>query len=427
MHITDLRTTNICIPLSTLGKHEAVTMWYGSRFAAIKTILFIDTDAGLTGIGETSIGAAGDTRLLEGIKSKLIGRDPHDINSIERSLALTGGVTTKIGHLLDTSAAPALNILGSIDMALWDIIGKAAGQPIYNLIGGRYRHQVEARYWMGSKQPDACADEVAGAVEAGFKSFKIKLGLNPQLDLECVVAARDAAGPNIELGFDFNGSYSQLEAVRLLRKMELYDPSHVEEPVDSSNIRALAEVKRHTDIPILCDGPARTTKEQIQELIIQRACDAVHLDLVINGGYLETQRCAAIAEAGGLKVSCHSSPGETGIATAAQLHLVTATPNFIWPVDSAYTKLLPPSEDIITEPFVYEDGALTPPDKPGLGVEINPDALARAEERYRTELPKWQHRFAPDPSVPTRQHYYWHQHKSKSAHDDRAWWEMWGD
>ena len=426
MRITDLRTSNICIPLSMLGRHEPVTMWYGTRFAAIKTIIFIDTDAGITGIGETSIGAAGDVRLLDGIKSKLIGRDPHDVNSIERGLTLTGGVKDKVGHLLDTSAAPALNIIGSIDMALWDIIGKAAGEPIYNLIGGRYRRQVEARYWMGSKPPAACADEVARAVEVGFKSFKIKLGLNPQLDLECVAAARDSAGPNIELGFDFNGSYSQLEAVRLLRKMEPYDPSHVEEPVDSSNIRALAEVKRHTDIPILCDGPARTTKEQIQGLIIQRACDAVHLDLVINGGFLETQRCAAIAEAGGLKVSCHSSPGETGIATAAQLHLVTATPNFIWPVDSAYTKLLPPSEDIITEPFVYEDGALTPPDKPGLGVEINPDALGRAEERYRTELPKWQHRYAPDAAVPARQHYYWHRHEDKRAHDDAAWWEMWG-
>ena len=426
MRITDFRTTNICIPLSTLGKHEPVTMWYGTRYAAIKTIIFVDTDEGITGIGETSIGAAGDERLLAAVKSKLIGRDPHDVNKIERTLTLTGAVTTRIGHLLDTSAAPALNIIGSIDMALWDIIGKAAGQPIYNLIGGKYRPQVEARYWMGSKPPAACADEVARAVAAGFKSFKIKLGLNPQLDLECVAAARDAAGPNIELGFDFNGSYSQLEAVRLLRKMEQYDPSHVEEPVDSANIRALAEVKQHTDIPILCDGPARTTKEQIQELIFQRACDAVHLDLVINGGYLETQRCAAIAEAGGLKVSCHSSPGETGIATAAQLHLVTATPNFIWPVDSAYTKLLPPSEDIITQPFTYKDGAIKAPDKPGLGVEINLDALARAEERYNNELLLWQHRFAPDSTVPARNQYYWHRHASKSAHDDSDWWTMWG-
>ena len=137
MKITDIRTRNICIPLSTLGKHEPVTMWYGSRFAAIKTIIFIDTDEGITGLGETSIGAGGDQRLFEQIKSRLIGRDPHDINSIERGMNLTGQVTTKLGHLLDTSASSNLNITGSIDQALWDIVGKAANQPIYNLIGGK--------------------------------------------------------------------------------------------------------------------------------------------------------------------------------------------------------------------------------------------------------------------------------------------------
>ncbi len=408
MKITDIRTRNVCIPLSALGRHEPVSMWYGARFAAIKTIIFVDTDAGITGIGETSIGAGGDRRAFESIKERLIGRDPHDINSIERGMNLTGRVTDKIGHLLDTSASPALNITGSIDQALWDIVGKAANQPIYKLIGGKYRERVEARYWMGFKSPDQVAEEVKGAIKLGFKAFKIKIGINPGLDIECVAAAREAAGDRIEIGFDCNGSYSQLEAVRMLRKMEQYDPSHVEEPVDSSSVRALAEVKRSTTIPILCDGPARTTKEQILELIMHRACDVVHLDLVINGGFLETQRCAAIAEAGGLKVSCHSSPGETGIATAAQLHLVTATPNFIWPVDSAYTKLLPPSEDIITKPFVYEDGALKVPEGPGLGVEIDEDAISRAEERYANELPKWQHRYAPDPTVPQRRHYYFY-------------------
>ena len=165
MKITDIRTRNICIPLSTLGKHEPVTMWYGSRFAAIKTIIFIETDEGITGLGETSIGAGGDQRLFEQIKSRLVGRDPHDINSIERGMNLTGQVTTKLGHLLDTSASSALNITGSIDQALWDIVGKAANQPIYNLIGGKYRDRVEARYWMGAKPPDKVADEVKRAVD----------------------------------------------------------------------------------------------------------------------------------------------------------------------------------------------------------------------------------------------------------------------
>ena len=154
-------------------------MWYGSRFAAIKTIIFIETDEGITGLGETSIGASGDQRLFEQIKSRLVGRDPHDINSIERGMNLTGQVTTKLGHLLDTSASSALNITGSIDQALWDIVGKAANQPIYNLIGGKYRDRVEARYWMGAKPPDKVADEVKRAVALGFKSFKIKIGLNP--------------------------------------------------------------------------------------------------------------------------------------------------------------------------------------------------------------------------------------------------------
>ena len=256
MKITDIRTRNICIPLSTLGKHEPVTMWYGSRFAAIKTIIFIDTDEGITGLGETSIGAGGDQRLFEQIKSRLIGRDPHDINSIERGMNLTGQVTTKTRTpARHQRIVKRLNITGSIDQALWDIIGKAANQPIYNLIGGKYRDRVEARYWMGAKPPDKCADEVKRAVAAGFKSFKIKIGLNPEFDIECAAAAREAAGPRIELGYDCNGSYSQLEAIRMLRKMEPYDPSHVEEPVDSTSVRALAEVSRHTDIPILLRRP----------------------------------------------------------------------------------------------------------------------------------------------------------------------------
>ena len=393
MKITDLRTVDVCVPLSTHGRYEPVTMWYGTRYAAIKTIIFLETDVGITGLGE-AWGPADST--LEGLKPHLVGQDPFDVNAIGRRITMPGSVLTTVGHI-QTSL---LNVVGAIDLALWDIVGKATNQPIYKLIGGKFRDRVECRYWMGAKDPSGVAEEVAKAVAKGFRALKIKIGLNPELDVECVKAARDAAGPRIEIGFDVNGGYSVLDAVRTLRKMEEYDPSHVEEPVNSSNIRALAYVKQNTSIPILCDGPARGTKEQIQELVIQRACDAVHLDLTANGGFLETQRCAAIAEAGDLKVSCHSSPGELGIATAAQLHLVTATPNFLWPVDSAYTKMLPPSEDIIKSPFVYEDGSLKVPEGPGLGVEIDEEKLQRAKRRYDTELGRWQHVVDSDPRVP---------------------------
>ena len=413
MKITDVRTVNVCIPLSTHGRYEPVTMWYGSRYAAIKTIIFIDTDEGITGLGETSASSA----AVDELKPLLVGQDPFDVNAIERTITMNGHVLTTMGHV----RTPLLNVTGAIDMALWDIMGKATNQPIYKLIGGRFRDRVECRYWMGDKDPEGVAEEVEKAVERGFRAFKIKIGLNPELDVECVKAAREAAGPRIEIGFDVNGGYSVLDAVRTLRKMERYDPSHVEEPVNSANIRALAYVREHVDVPILCDGPARSTKEQIQELVIQRACDAVHLDLTANGGYLETQRCAAIAEAGDLKVSCHSSPGELGIATAAQLHLVTATPNFLWPVDSAYTKMLPPSEDIITEPFVYQDGTLSAPEGPGLGVEIDEDRLERASRRYETELDKWQHVVGSDPRVPSRQFNYWYDYPDKREWKATEW------
>ena len=414
MKITDVRTVDVCVPISTHGKFEPVTMWYGTRYAGLKTIIFIDTDEGITGLGEAWAPAG---PAVNGAKQFLVGEDPFNVNAIGRRIGMNGNVLTTMGHM-----RPALlNLVGAIDIALWDIIGKAAGQPIYKLIGGKFRDRVEARYWMGAKDPEGVAEEVTEAVRRGFRSFKIKIGLNPERDVECVKAAREAAGPRIEIGFDVNGGYSTLDAVRTLRKMEQYDPSHVEEPVNSANIRVLAHVREHTNIPILCDGPSSHHKEGIQELVYQRACDAVHVDAIQNGGFLETQRCAAIAEAGDLKVSCHSSPGELGIATAAQLHLVTATPNFIWPVDSAYTKMLPPSEDIIKRPFVFQDGTLTAPDGPGLGVEIDEDALDRAKLRYDTELDRWRHLRGEDPHVPSRQFYYWYDYSDRYEWDASGW------
>jgi L-alanine-DL-glutamate epimerase-like enolase superfamily enzyme len=306
-------------------------------------------------------------------------------------------------------------------MALWDIIGKVTNKPVYKLIGGRYRERVECRYWMCVKPPKDLAAEALKAVDAGFKALKVKIGLNPELDVKCVKAVREAVGDRIDLGFDFNGGYTAGKAIWTIKKMEEYDPSHMEEPVCSLNINALARVRRHVDVPVLCCGRGCTTKESIQELIFKDAADAVNLDLCRNGGFLETQRCAAVAEAGGLEASCHSSPGELGIATAAQLHLATATPNWLEPVDSAYVKLLPPSEDIITRPFEYRDGSLRAPDGPGLGVEIDEERFEKARRRYELELDRWQHVRGRDPRVPSRQFYYWYDYPEKYEWQATEW------
>jgi len=400
LKISEVRTANVCVPLSTLGKFEPVTMWYGTRYAALKTIIFLDTDEDVTGLGECWADASG---TVHGLKRWIIGKDPFDVNGIEREINNPGNVRTVLGHL----ETPLLNVTGGMSMAIWDIIGKACNKPVYKLIGGKYRMQVETRYWMCDKPPEDQAAEAVKAVKAGWKAFKIKVGVNPEHDVACVRAVREAVGDRIDIGFDFNGSYPAGKAIWTIRKMEKYDPSHIEEPVNSANIDALAHVRKHVDVPILCCGHGCTTKETIQELVFKRAVDAVNLDLCRNGGFFETQRCAAVAEAGGLEASTHSSPGELGIATAAQLHLVTATPSFLEPGDSAYCKVLPPSEDIITKPFRYENGTLKAPEGPGLGVELDEEKFAKAKKRYETELDKWQHVRGRDPRVPARQLYYW--------------------
>jgi L-alanine-DL-glutamate epimerase-like enolase superfamily enzyme len=406
MNITGVRAANVCVPLSSFGKLEPVTMWYGTRYAALKTIIFIDTDDDITGIGEAWAPA---DKTVHGLSQWLIDKDPFDVNSIERAINNHGNVLSVIGHL----PVGLLNVTGGLSMAIWDIIGKAVKKPVYKLIGGRYRDRVECRYWVCDKSPEDQASEAVKAVKAGFRALKIKAGLNPEHDVACVKAVRDAVGDHVEIGIDFNGGYTAGKAIRTIKKMERYDLSHIEEPVNSINIRALARVRRHVSVPILCCGPGCTTKENIQELVFADAADAVNLDICRNGGFLETQRCAAVAEAGGLEASCHSSPGELGIATAAQLHLVTATPNCLQPVDSSYVKMLPPSEDIITKPFEYKGGTLSVSEAVGLGVDIDEAKFERAKERYKKELAKWKHIQGRDPRVPSRQFYYWYDYPDK--------------
>lgn len=414
MIVTGVRAVNVCVPLSTFGRFEPVTMWYGTRYAALKTMIFIETDEGITGVGEAWAPA---DKTVQGLKRWIVGRDPFDVNAIERTINNRGNVRHLMGHL----PVGLLNVTGGISMALWDVMGKAVEKPVYKLIGGRYRDRVECRYWMCDKPPEDQAAEAVKAVEAGFRALKIKAGLNPEHDANCVKAVREAVGDRIEIGFDFNGGYTAGKAIRTIKKMERYDPSHIEEPVDSNNIGALARVRRHVDVPILCCGRGCTTKESIQELVFKDAADAVNLDLCRNGGFLETQRCAAVAEAGGLEASCHSSPGELGVATAAQLHLVTATPSWLEPVDSAYVKVLPPSEDIITRPFEYEDGTLSVPEGPGLGIEIYDERFEKARRRYEIELDRWQHVRGRDPRVPSRQFYYWYDYPEKYEWQATEW------
>ena len=146
MRVTDIKTVDVCVPLSSFGKYEPVTMWYGARYAAFKSILFIGTDEGVTGLGELKGGAS----AIQGIREWVIGQDPFDVNAIERRILNSGNVLHAIGLINDGM----LSVVGALDMALWDIIGKTVGKPVHKFIGGKYREKVECRYWICSKDPE---------------------------------------------------------------------------------------------------------------------------------------------------------------------------------------------------------------------------------------------------------------------------------
>jgi L-alanine-DL-glutamate epimerase-like enolase superfamily enzyme len=358
----------VTVPFATFGKFEPVTMWYGTRYANIHCVTFIDTDEGITGVS-----THGDQyTIMNTVRPKLIGKDPFNIEPIEHSLG-DDPLRGRWKLATDTVAA--------IDNALWDIIGKACNKPLYKLWGGKVNDPIHVRYWMGCKSPKEQAAEALKAVEGGWKAFKIKLGTDPETDLERVNAVREAVGEKIELCFDINGGYPLSVAINTLKKMAKYNPAYIEDPVpsvwpyDPGCLENMADIRRITGIPIEAHNHGPNCEEFVMALVDKRAADAVHLNVSFVGSILECKRICAVAEAGGLITTGQSSCAELGPRNALILHLITSERSFKSTNDSSTHHLEPPSGDIIENEFRTVNGTLKVPEGPGLGVEIDEKKL----------------------------------------------------
>ena len=393
MKITDVRTTMVCVPFARFGEFRPVTMWYGTRHAALHCITFIDTDEGITGVG-----SEGDQHIIMNVlRPQLIGKDPFDIEKIEDGL----GSTTRKRWDIDPRT------MSAIDGALWDIVGKASNQPLYKLWGGKVNDPIHVRYWLDTDSPEEMAAEAVKAVERGWKAFKAKLGTDPATDVERVKTIREAVGDKIVLCFDINGSYPLNVAINTLKKMAEYNPSSIEEPVaghwpyDAGALDNMADIRRITGIPIEahCNGPNH--EEYAMALVSKRAADTIHLNVTFTGSVLETRRVCAVAEAGGLIATGQSNCAELGPRNALQLHLITAERVFRSTNDSSTHHLEPPSGDIIKEEFRTVDGTLKVPEGPGLGIEIDEDKLAHYNELYESG------KYRPEPGLERKNPYLW--------------------
>jgi D-galactarolactone cycloisomerase len=349
----------------------------------------VETDAGLVGWGEGGqygppepVAACVDAVLAP----RLIGRDPTEPVRLWEELYAFSRDFGQKGTYIEAISA--------LDIAFWDIAGQAAGLPVWKLLGGRFRDRITA-YATGCYYPEdfgdmpkllrALEEEALSYAESGFELLKIKIGLLPLAhDIERIRIIRQAVGPGIGLLVDANHGYNAATAVRMGRLMEPFDIRFFEEPVPPEDRNGYRKVRAENPVPV-AGGECEFTRYGFRDLIAGGCVDVVQPDLAVCGGFTAWTQILAFANAYGIATVPHV--WGSGVAVAAALHAVATIPPF--PHTAHPTSLLnrpviefdrkhnPLRDDLLEERFGLEGGSLAVPDRPGLGVTIRDDIVAR--------------------------------------------------
>ena len=348
-------------------------------------LCLVHTDEGITGFGEPyPIGP--NRAVVEAINDLaewIIGRDPRDIVGLWNLMYAHSRFPG--GSILNAA-------ISGIEHALWDIAGKAAGLPVYRLLGGKCRDRVRIYQTAGGASAQECAEASARLVANGMTA--VKIGPFPadweQLPwpaavasaAERIAAVRDAVGPLIGIGVDVHAQvYEPVRAVELIDALAPYRPMFVEEPLRPENHRALATVKRATSTPI-ATGEMLYTIHEFRSVIEEQAVDIIQPDIALCGGILEMKRIAAVADAHYVTVAPHNPLGP--VATAASLHFALSTQNFM--ILEYVDRHQQPVPGLVRPPLIPEDGYLQVPEAPGLGIALDLSLLERrAPRNWRRE------------------------------------------
>jgi D-galactarolactone cycloisomerase len=344
----------------------------------------IGTDEGITGWGEAGVPGHKATAAVisEILKPLLIGQDPFDREVLwERMYAKTRDYGQK-GIPIDA--------VSGIDIALWDVMGKALGLPVHKLLGGAMRDQVMAYatglyYKESPRLMEELVQEALDYVKEGFRAVKMKIGGLPLAqDLANVRAVREAIGPEVLLMVDANHAYNTMTAIQVGRELEKCQIFWFEEPVIPEDLQGYLEVKEALDIPI-AGGECEYTRFGFRDLISRRAVDIVQPDTCRVGGLSEAKKIAALSSAWGIPYFPHV--WGTPVAMAAALHLMATLPEVPLcrnPLPFHQTPALefdrtphPIREELTTQPFSLEGGWVRIPTSPGLGVEVREEVLAK--------------------------------------------------
>lgn len=342
-------------------------------------IVEISTDAGITGWGECYGPAAVNKAVIETqYRSRVVGRDPFDVEVVWEDL---------YNRIKDYGATGfAITALSGIDIALWDVMGRATGKPIHKLIGGAHRTSVQA-YATGlyfidmDRLVEEAVEEALAYKEQGFRAIKMKIGLgDPKLDFQRVKAVREAIGPEVQLAVDANHCFTVPQAIRLGRMLEPLDLMWFEEPISPEDHEGYAEVTRALDMAV-AGGENDFTRWGFRDIIAKKAMDIVQPDLCAAGGISECRKIAAMASAHGVECVPHAWGSAIGLAATVQwLAALPDTPPAFRPIPPMLEFEQTPNplrDELAKQPIVQVKGVVQVPDAPGIGIEVDREALAR--------------------------------------------------
>lgn len=347
--------------------------------ASWRNLIFlkVKTDEGLVGIGECTVQnrEEGVLGYLPGaVRRHVIGSDPFNVEDLwlrmYRNEFWRGGVI-------------ATTVMSGIEIACWDIIGKAVGQPVWRLLGGRCHEKVKAyanAWYTVERAPEEFAKRVKVVLDKGYKALKVDPFGPGSLELtheekvrsvELVAAIRDAVGPDVEIFVEMHGRFSAATAIELARMLEPSRPGWIEEPCPPEDIPSLKKVAEHVNLPV-ATGERCFTRYGFREVIESGAPDILQADVIHAGGLLEMKKIAAMADVRSILMAPHNSNGP--VCTAASVHFGFCTTNL--KVQECF--------DDFSETWVVDavpgtprprDGNFYPPEKPGLGVSLNEDLI----------------------------------------------------
>ena len=345
---------------------EAISWASGARTGSTRVVVEIETEGGTKGYGESiSLLDFVPEVLNRVVLPSLVGWPVFDTERFVRVLLGAGYYHHKRALVMALCAA---------EMAMWDAVGKICGQPLYRLFGGAYRREIEMACYLFIAHPGKIAETACAAQAEGYRSFKVKVGLDPDGDVAIVSALREALGPATHIRADVNGAWTIGTAKRMLEKLRPYDLAYIEQPLELDDLDGHRHLRDSQPTPIALDESAYTVAD-VANILKAGAADVLLLDPHEQGGLGPARKCLALAEAWNLPTTLHSG-GELGLSQAAYLHLAASAPSMMLALDTELPYL---SGDILTRSFTIENGHLTVPDAPGLGVEVDLDAL----ERYR--------------------------------------------